>query len=127
MKLKIDGKLYDSLEEEDFTKMPIGRARLLKREYGFMPAKSGIDMTDPDHQAAFYFMLFHKDNPTMPDAQLVMQVETACAGDIEQVNDDGSPITEEEAKAEAEISEDPTPLPTESESVSAPDLSEVGS
>lgn len=127
MKIKIAGKLYDALEEEDFTKMPFGMARCLKREYGFMPAKSGIDMTDPDHQAAFYFMMLHKANPAMPNDQLLMQVETGCAADMEQVNDDGSPMTEAQAEAEVTIAQDPTPLPSESESASEPDSAEAGS
>lgn len=109
MKIKIDGKLYDEPSEDDMS-LTIGEQRLLKREYGFVPARDGLDLNDPDHQAFYLFLVFRKASPNAPAVTLLPQVENVRR--LDRVNDDGSPVTEAQVKAE----QDPTSLPPENES-----------
>lgn len=123
MKLKIEGKLYDAPDENDQS-LTIGEQRLLKREYGFVPARDGLDLNDPDHQAFYLFLVFRKASPNAPAATLLPQVENVRQ--LERVNDDGTPFTEDQAEAEAAIEKDPTPPPSESGSTPEPASVEAG-
>lgn len=123
MKLKIEGKLYDAPDETDQS-LTIGEQRLLKREYGFVPARDGLDLNDPDHQAFYLFLVFRKANPNAPAATLLPQVENVR--ELERVNDDGSPFTEDQAETEAAVEKDPTPPPSNVESGSESESIAVG-
>lgn len=124
MKLKIDDVLYDAPDENDMS-LTIGEQRLLKREYGFVPARDGLDLNDPDHQAFYLFLVFRKASPKAPAVTLLPQVENVRT--LEQVNDDGTPVTEEQAEVEAAIEKDPTPPLSESESDSESETVAAGS
>ena len=104
MKVKIDSKLYDPPTEDD--QLSMGELRLLKREYGFVPGRDGVDLRDQDHLCAFLFMTMRKAMPQAPANMLVSQIDDVRQVDF--VGDDGSPLSEEEAAAQA----DPTPAPT---------------
>lgn len=120
MKVKIDGKLYDAPEEDD-TGLTLGEQSLVKRQYGFVPGKEDFDLRDPDHVRAFLFIVLRKDLPKAPATALTSQIDNVRS--IDFVNDDGSEITDEQAKVE----QDPTPLPSVDESESVLDSVEVGS
>lgn len=124
MKLKIDGKLYDEPSEGDAS-LTIGEQRQLKREYGFIPARDGLDLNDPDHQAFFLFLVFRKASPNAPAATLFPQIDEVRS--LERVNDDGSPITDADVEAEDAIAKDPTPPLSETESASEPEPVAAGS
>lgn len=119
MKVKIDKRLYATPDEAD--RLTLGEQALLKREYGFVPARDGVDLRDPDHIRAFLFMSLRKALPDAPAQMLVDQVDQVK--EVDFVNDDGSPLSEEEQQEER----DPTPPPSVVAPAPAPAPAEASS
>jgi hypothetical protein len=103
MKIKLDGKLYDTPGEDD--RLTLGEQQLLKREYNFVPAKDGVDLNDPEHLAAFLFMTLRKANSKAPANMLIQQI--AQSREFDLVNDDGSPLTDDDEQQLADPSTPP--------------------
>lgn len=109
MKIKIDGRVYQLWSEDD--KLTLGEQALLKREYGYLPARDEFDHTDPDHVRGYAFMVLRKALPKAPAKALVEQVDGIS--EVEFVGDDGEPLTDSDV-------EEPETDPTSSQPGSEP-------
>lgn len=120
MKIKIDGKLYDTPGDDD-KGLTLGEQSLVKREYGYVPGKEDFDLRDPDHVRAFLFIVLRKALPKAPANALTSQIDGVL--EIDFVNDDGSPMSDDQIDAE----KDPTSPLSSDESVSESEPVEAGS
>lgn len=120
MKVKIDGKMYDSPEEGDIG-LTLGEQSLVKRQYGYVPGKDDFDLRDPDHVRAFLFIVLRKDLPKAPATALTSQIDNVR--EIDFVNDDGSAMSDDQIEEE----KDPLSLPPETVSESERESAVAGS